>query len=253
MLAICKYALGPVLLAQGLRMRRVALRLPEAAGPREGRVGEPRGQPLRLLFLGDSSAGGVGVAQQNQALALPTAQSVAERLGVHVHWRLIAQSGVNTAEALQLLRRAPAEPADVLITALGVNDVTSQQSPHAFLFHYQCLVDEAVARTGVKAFVISGLPPMGILPGAPQPLRWYLGRYATRLDERLRHWCAGQENSVHLPMDWSAQPAQMAADGYHPGPSQYARWSALIAARVVELAARLDLLQSGTDWPDAAA
>ena len=62
MLAICKYALGPVLLAQGLRMRRVALRLPEAAGPREGRVGEPRGRPLRLLFLGDSSAGGVGVA-----------------------------------------------------------------------------------------------------------------------------------------------------------------------------------------------
>lgn len=59
--------LAPVLLWQGRNVRRSTLRLPEAAGVRYGQVG--RGPALRILLLGDSSAAGVGVSQQEQALA----------------------------------------------------------------------------------------------------------------------------------------------------------------------------------------
>ncbi|HSN31662.1 MAG TPA: SGNH/GDSL hydrolase family protein, partial [Ideonella sp.] len=57
-----KLALAPLLVAQALGTRRRALRLPEAAGPREGLVGAQGDAPaFRLLLAGDSSAAGVGV------------------------------------------------------------------------------------------------------------------------------------------------------------------------------------------------
>ena len=57
---------APLWLAQGVHVAITTERLPEAAGPRQGRIGAGR---LRLLILGDSSAAGVGVATQDLALA----------------------------------------------------------------------------------------------------------------------------------------------------------------------------------------
>ena len=46
--------LAPWLIWQGRKVRKNTLRLPEAAGPREGQQGS--GTSLRLLVLGDSAA-----------------------------------------------------------------------------------------------------------------------------------------------------------------------------------------------------
>ena len=61
-----KLLLSPILVAQALTTRARLPCLPEAAGDRAGVIG--RGPLLRLLMLGDSSAAGVGVAEQGQAL-----------------------------------------------------------------------------------------------------------------------------------------------------------------------------------------
>ncbi len=63
-----KLALAPLLVAQAVRTRRRAPVLPEAAGSREGRAGRGEGPPVRVLVAGDSSAAGVGVAHQDQAV-----------------------------------------------------------------------------------------------------------------------------------------------------------------------------------------
>ncbi|MGC8159861.1 hypothetical protein ACP3WZ_25375, partial [Salmonella enterica] len=60
-------------------------------------------EPLRVLVVGDSSAAGVGVEHQEHALAQPLARQLAERTGHPVAWQLVAQSGVNSLEALDLL------------------------------------------------------------------------------------------------------------------------------------------------------
>ena len=61
-----KLMLSPLLVAQALATRRRAPELPEAQGAREGALGER--VPFRLLIVGDSSAAGVGVRTQDQAL-----------------------------------------------------------------------------------------------------------------------------------------------------------------------------------------
>ena len=49
-------ALGPVLLMQGLAVRRRVPKLPEPPGAREGTTGD--GPPLRIVIVGDSAAAG---------------------------------------------------------------------------------------------------------------------------------------------------------------------------------------------------
>ena len=144
MLPLFKLVLGPILLIQARRLRRTALRLPEAAGPRCGSEGveDTRHPALRILIVGDSSAAGVGVDDQTQALAQPIAKRLASKLNRPVTWQLVAKSGVNTGESLELLRQSELGPADFLVVALGTNDVTSQRAPGQFLQDYRRLVEE---------------------------------------------------------------------------------------------------------------
>lgn len=236
MLRLYKYCLGPVLLLQARRLRKTALRLPEAAGAREGCIpSSSDARPLRLLFVGDSSAAGVGVERQEQALALQTSELLAKRLGVPVEWQLLAKSGVNTQQALRLLPRALHQPIDVLITALGTNDVTSQRSASQFLTDYKTLVNRIRQQCNDFAVVITGLPPLRILPAAPHPLRWYLGRYAASLDAALKRWVQSETRFRYVSLDWAAVPKDMAKDRFHPGLGQYRHWAHLVAESIVEL------------------
>lgn len=57
----------PVLIWQALGVRRRALSLPEPAGPKSETAGT--GPVLRPLITGDSSAAGVGVSNQGEALS----------------------------------------------------------------------------------------------------------------------------------------------------------------------------------------
>ena len=65
--AIAAFSVGPLMYIQGMIVRKYAAELPEAVGPRAGVIGQ--GKPLRVLVLGDSSAAGVGVQTQDEAIA----------------------------------------------------------------------------------------------------------------------------------------------------------------------------------------
>ena len=95
---LVRLPLAPWMLFQGLRIKRKALILPEAAGPREGCSG--KGSDLRVLIVGDSSGVGVGVADQRDALSghLVAALEKTHRVG----WKLVAKTGATTKPASAL-------------------------------------------------------------------------------------------------------------------------------------------------------
>lgn len=237
MLALYKTVLAPALLLQGQRLRKTALRLPEAAGERFGLVDGRNPMALRLLFTGDSSAAGVGVDWQHEALAQQSAELVAAAAGRSVRWELIAKSGAKTRDAIELIEAHATSPADVVISALGVNDVTSQRSAKRFITDYAELLRVVAQRTGATAAVVSGLPPLHVLPAAPQPLRWYLGQCAKRLDDALQQFSAERQNTAFVSLRW-AKPTEMARDNFHPGKTQYRQWAHLVAEQVLAVAPR---------------
>ena len=227
-LALAKWTLGPLLLAQGRRVRRDTPVLPEPPGPREGVDGE--GPRVRLVVLGDSAGAGVGVASQEQALA---GRIVADlRARFRVEWRVVARTGASTASTLRHLERLAPFAADVVVTSLGVNDVTGGVPPARFLHSQSALHALLRDRLGVRLILASGIPPMGRFPALPQPLRWYLGARARELDRALAAALPDGRGAEYLPLAGELGEGHMAADGFHPGAAVYAAWGRAAAARI---------------------
>ena len=235
-----KLVLLPLLIAQGRRVRATALKLPEAAGERHGIAGSGR-VALRVLIVGDSSAAGVGVGTQDEAFAGQLAQALAERTGAAVGWQLVATSGHTAHDAARALANATLTGADLLVTALGVNDVVSQTRPAQFLRSLDEIHALAVTRAQITHSWHCGLPPMGTFPLLPQPLRWILGRDAAHLDNALGRHLAGQAGRLHLPLpeaprmpgkNDSTPEGWMARDGFHPGLLGYRQWGRQVAEAI---------------------
>ncbi len=224
---VAKVVLAPLLIAQGLRVRRTAMSLPEALGPRTGHAGS--GPALRLLILGDSSAAGVGVATQDEALSGHLAAALAARFTLN--WRLLAQTGATTATTLRALDDAIGG-FDVAVLALGVNDVTRGVPLGRWINGQTALWDRLSDQFGVTRIYVSGVPPLGDFPLLPHPLRWVLGRQATRYDAALQTALRARSDCTYVPLSPSLGPADMAEDGFHPGPRIYRDWGGKLAAMI---------------------
>ncbi len=98
---LIKILLGPLLLIQGLYVRKTIVKLPEPDGPRSGRCGS--GPEINLLILGDSAAAGVGVEWQEQALSGSVTKSLEDRFTIN--WQLVAQTGETTESIIQQLSK----------------------------------------------------------------------------------------------------------------------------------------------------
>ncbi len=204
---------SPLWVAQGLLMRRRTPLLPEPSGERSGEVGE--GPFLRLLIVGDSSAAGVGVATQEQALSGHLTRKLAQSSGRRVRWNLLARSGISSAHILSLVQQASPPAADVAIVLLGVNDVIEQLPTRQAVAHRAALADWLIDHCGVRHVVFSPLPPMGEFPALRPPLRWVVKADAQRHDRALAHWAATRSDVWHVPIPLSLSAEVMAADGFH--------------------------------------
>lgn len=218
--------LSPILVTQGIVTRRSVPRLPEPPGARDGETGE--GRPLRLLILGDSAAAGVGASHQDQALLGQVVRTL--RANSRVTWSLQARNGNTTSTVLELLKSQPAQTYDVVVTSLGVNDVTSLVSAHKWRQQQAELRDILKQKYGAGLIIVSGLPPMHGFPALPQPLRWMLGTRATRFNRYLEADVAADDSTIFLDLRFTSDVSLMASDGFHPGPGVYAEWGQRVAA-----------------------
>jgi lysophospholipase L1-like esterase len=218
--------LAPVLLGQGFYVRRSVRLLPEADGPREGQIGS--GPPLRLLIIGDSSAAGVGAGTQDRALL----GQVLALLGQErtVHYRLVGRSGARTRDALRWLDGLEGA-FDLVVTALGINDVTKGTGLETFLRQQSLLWQRLRGERGASLILVSGIPPVGRFPGLPQPLRWVIGQRAAIFDDALRKRAAAAAGVALVGFDQPLDPREMSEDGFHPGPEIYRKWAEALVAR----------------------
>jgi lysophospholipase L1-like esterase len=207
-------------------------RCPNSPNRKDRAAGSPAAVPLlRLLVVGDSAAAGVGAATQDEALSGQLAVALAPTF--RLHWKLLAFTGATTADMLDRLRREAAERFDVVVTSLGVNDVTGSRSLATWRRQQEQLVELLAARFGARLILLSGLPPMHRFPALPQPLRWYLGSRARDFDRVLAEVAARQPGCEFLALGHEMMDASaMSGDGFHPGPPIYALWARAAARRI---------------------
>ena len=230
-----KLMLSPLLVVQAVTTRRRAPLLPEAAGPREGRLGERRATALRLLIAGDSSAAGVGVAQQSQALAGHLTRALHRDTARPVQWALHARSGLTTQQVHALLRAAPLPAADVAVVVTGVNDVIDQVPSRRAVQHRAELADWLLRECGVAHVLFAPLPPVHRFPLLPQPLRKVMGDDALRHNAAMARWAATRSDVSHIEIALELSIEAMASDGFHPGEPVYRACGEALAGHIAAL------------------
>lgn len=235
LLKISTLALLPAIIVQGYRVKKNTPRLPEPQGERQGVLGQ--GQSLSLLILGDSAAVGVGVTQQQDALLGAVLTELAP--DYQVRYRLEAKTGDNTAQILAAARALAPQAYDVIVTSVGVNDVTRFRDPAKWIMQQQRLYAELEQRFRPKMILISAVPPMEQFPALKPPLGWLFGRYAGRMNGLLADFVGAHADSTVdyqlLKYDvahYKQLNIEMAADGFHPSQAVYQLWGKEIAGRV---------------------
>jgi len=193
------------------------------------------GPLLRLLIAGDSAAAGVGAATQSLALS---GQLVAQ-LSQHytVQWTLEAVNGLDTPGLIAHLQNLPQRGYDVVVLSNGVNDVTALRTPSQWLPLQAKLAALINTRFDPGLLIHCALPPMHAFTALPQPLRWFMGRWASEMNRRLTLSLppAQARRQMHWPFPGEGVVSEgLASDGFHPGPKAYAVWAQSLGQFIID-------------------
>jgi lysophospholipase L1-like esterase len=186
-----------------------------------------------VLWLGDSTAYGVGVTDGDDSVASLVARARGERV---VN---LAVSGATLHEVVtdQLPEVAALSPAPARVyVSIGANDVTHLTKTAAFEADYRKLL----RRLPMEAeLVVLGVPDMGAPPRLAQPLRAVAGWRGRHLDAVVQRVARRHPGATYVDVEGRTGPRfrrdpdrLFAADGYHPSPAGYRVWADAVLATV---------------------
>ena len=218
------WALVPLIVPQGLLLKRSAPRFPPAVGPHQGKIGGGNGgtKIIRILAIGDSIIAGVGAPRVELALPGQVAHALAQRLACAVSWEAIGEIGLDARTVLRkLVPLIPPYAFDMIVVSVGVNDVTSLKRSFRWCADLADLLD-ALSRHSPRAVIaLMGVPPLGSFPLLRPPLRTAMGIRAKSFDAIAQGIAAQRDRVIHIPLEIDPRPEKFAADGYHPSVESY--------------------------------
>ena len=217
----------PLLLLQAIWVRLRTIKLPEAQGQRTGVCGQ--GEPLTLLVLGDSAAAGVGTNLQEDALAGQLSALLA--IKNQTHWHLVAKTGLTSTDIVNELQSLPAQKFDLVLVSVGVNDVSHFTHQQQWLNNIHTIVKLLKTKFGAEQVLLSSVPPMHLFTAIAQPLRWWLGLRAKKLNALMTVAVANIDKCSILTVDLPFRPEYLAKDGVHPSKLAYKVWAEQAAAK----------------------
>lgn len=219
--------MAPVLLAQGRRLRRETIRLPDAGQPWLGTLDGD--DPMTLLVLGDSTAAGVGVTTQADALPGNLARQLGARTGRGVHWTAAGRNGATSRDLItDYLDTAVADRWDVVFLTVGANDALALRTRSAFARDMRVILNALTAVSPVV--LVSSLPAFFRFELLPNPLRFNLYLHSRSLEDAARA-VAVTFDTVHMsPPPPPYTDGFFATDMFHPSATGYRDWAEFAVA-----------------------
>lgn len=233
LLKISTIVLIPALIIQGYAVKKKTPILSEPKGVREGEIGS--GKSLSILIIGDSAAAGVGVDHQKDALSGALLQALNNEF--RMTWKLHAKTGDDSVKIIQAVTRLDQVHYDVIVSSVGVNDVTKLMSPKQWIQKQDELYQLVEKKFTPKIIIATGVPPMQMFPALPNPLGWLFGQYAKKMNEQLAKLINTRPKMQWVEYDiekYQKLNIEMAIDGFHPSKEVYALWANLVADKIRE-------------------
>ncbi len=230
-LKLLTFGLLPSLILQGYQVKKNTPRLAEALGDRQGVIGQ--GEALSILILGDSAAAGVGVEQQENALLGALLFELKNEFAIT--YQLEAKTGDTTLQVLERTKLLNNQHFDIVITSVGVNDVTKLISPQKWIGQQQTFYHEIEHKFSPDLVLVTGVPPMHLFPALPNPLAWLFGQYSTAMNQKLADFVAQKPSFQFIQFDlahFKALNLGMAEDGFHPSKEIYQLWASELVKKI---------------------
>lgn len=197
----------------------------------EVELGYPDAGSTHAVWIGDSTAYGVGVTRGSDALPSLVAAARDERV------TNLAVSGATLSEVVEeQMPQVAAEQPDIVYVSVGANDVTHLTRSGSFRRDYVRLLRGLPPGVPV---VVLGVPDMGAPPRLAQPLRALAGLRGRQLDGLARNAAATRSDATYVDIAGQTGPSFrrdpdrfFADDGYHPDADGYRQWADAVLAAV---------------------
>lgn len=215
----------PVYAWQGLGVRRRVERMFPAKGPVRHRL-EGKGEAIRLLVIGDSSAASVGIGHSDHGLAAQLALRLSTATGRPIIWRA---AGFNSATAGQIrdyvLPNLSPEEWTHIVVAVGTNDAKNFHTARRFKREFGGLLYALRAKWPEALVVWSPVVEMLRVPALPSALARILEVRASLINEIGASLCLerGALPAERLPIIDAA--VGFSTDGFHASEAGYAAWA----------------------------
>jgi lysophospholipase L1-like esterase len=214
----------PVLIFHGREVRARTVRMVPPPGPLTGRIGG-KGETLRLLVMGDSSAAGVGANHTSECLAPLLAANLSAATGQPVEWRM---AGSNSAVATDLrdhvVPHLPHEHWTHILFAVGTNDAKNFVTLRGFKKGFGGLIYALKAKFPGARIVWSPIINMEKMPTLTPFLAQMLNIRARAINAEGAELCSERYIIAADPLPISI-PDGFAADGFHANGKAYKVWA----------------------------
>jgi len=231
---------------QGVMVWRTARPSVPGPHPQDGLlgIGSTTGEPVPLVWLGDSLASGVGAETPDASFPRRAAAMCCAAEGRSIHLTCLARPGARAADVLgdQVPVAVQAlGPGSIAVVTVGSNDIGSLNHPRRFRRDYSAILD-SLSQTGATVVAV-GLPHIGSAAVMARPLRTIVGWVGRHADREVRRLAVSHgAHYVHIAVraPWGTKPkTYLAADKWHPNDATYQLWADRFAALLVPvLAAR---------------
>ncbi len=235
-----------VVLAVEVQLARTAPLLDDEDGfrPMGVRV-RPGSDPLRVLWLGDSTSTGVGTDRVEQSMAWRVADGLGQAQDRGVVLTVLGVSGAQVHEVLdnqmpalsqRLEKRGGDAVPDHVFVSIGANDATALTRRPTFRGRYERMVRELTTLVPAAEITLVGIPDMGTAPRIPVPLRQLAGVRAAQLDDDIDHIAADiglhhVDLAQRTSRTFSSDPDRyFSGDGFHPSPDGHELWADAVLA-----------------------
>jgi len=224
----------PIYIWQGLAVRKKSVRL---APPPQKPIVElkGKGKTLNILFVGDSSAAGVGVEDFELSVAGRLPHLLKKLTGRPTHQR---SSGNNSATSGMIrdfiVPNLETGRYDYVVLSVGINDTKNFHSSRRFKKEFGTLLYALHAKfPGVK-IIWQGLIDMENVPILPSPLNKILGIRSRILRETGKQLC-NERNALAPETEWKVIPENFSTDGFHASVEGYRVWAEELAGYIAAL------------------
>ncbi|MGI8545105.1 MAG: SGNH/GDSL hydrolase family protein [Aridibacter sp.] len=215
---------SPLLYLQGQYTRWKVGRLPDAEGDVSG-VFEGESETINLLAIGESTVAGIGAKTHKDALTGQFAKHLSHKTGKSVHWHALGESGITVKRTLnELVPEIPEKQFNVIVVALGANDVFTLNSPQNFRRDMSKLIKILREQNPNAEIFLANVPMVRDFLALPHPLKYILSRLA-----KLQHFNAidlvANMKNVYYFDDVKRVDKDFFSDGIHPSSLGYDLWS----------------------------